>query len=85
MKNNKTNKNVMEEKTMKKFNNAEEIATYLEDHAFSKGLIDVGNGVAQMLGVTDDELKEAIDILKGNGYYLTEFDVLVKEDEAPME
>ena len=85
MKNTKTNKNTTEEKTMKKFNNGQEIAAYLEEHAFNKGLIDVGNGVAQMLGVTDDELKEAIDILKSNGYYLTEFDVLVKEDEEPME
>lgn len=74
----------MEEKTMKKFNNGQEVADYLEEHAFSKGLIDVGNRVAQMLGITDNELKEAIDILKENGYYLTEFDVLVKENEAPM-
>lgn len=85
MKANKNNNNIMEEKTMKKFNNGKEVAIYLEEHAFSKGLIDVGNGVAQMLGITDNELKEAIDILKGDGYYLTEFDVLVKEDEAPME
>lgn len=79
----KANKNIiMEEKAMKKFNNGQEIAAYLEEHAFIKGLIDVGNGVAQMLGITDDALKEATDILKENGYYLTEFDVLVKEDEA---
>lgn len=83
----KANKNniTTEENTMKKFNNGQEIAAYLEEHAFSKGLIDVGNGVAQMLGITDDALKEATDILKENGYYLTEFDVLVKEDEASME
>lgn len=58
----------LNEKSEARMKQAEKTANFLKEQIKEKGMIDVGAGVERELGVSKEKLKQALDILEGEGY-----------------
>ena len=61
-------RSLLNERSEARMNQAKKTAEFLKEQIAEKGMIDVGTGVERELGISKEKLKEALAILKAEGY-----------------